>query len=572
MKVFFAAILFSCEIFTAVALGQTHSFPYRENFDTARVPFLPLGWSTTTARSTGGDFTTSSATPRSAPQAALASDARIAQCLLTPLISFAGKTGGSLEFYERRSSSFTAGLLLEVSVRGDSSSWIPISDTMLHSGSSSYIRRSVPLPSLVNGDSLVRFRWRTLGNGSGATGTLRVDDVEISVQRMLDLALDGTIGVAPLLTAGDDVPVTALVRNTAQSGVRTFSLSMVDSTVGACVADTAVTHFFAVGDSMLVSLVYRRIEGGAHRIAVLLSADADEDPSNNAAVVAVAVRYPPRTLVLNELMYEPVAGAPEYVELYNRSGATVDLAGWNMGDASGTAKNRATIPLPALTCRVAPSSHCVIASDSSILGMMKACSGDRSNVIVVPSLGLNNAGDDVVLFDPTGATVDSVRYFPGWHLPKTTTAGKSLERINPDLPGTDPRNWSTSVAPRGGTPGARNSIYTSALPSDASLVLSPNPFSPNNDGVEDFLGITFSLPLSGTALRVRIYDAAGRLVRTLANNEPAASAGTIVWNGRDETNTRVRMGMYIVFVEALDPRGGVLRAMKGVAVVATKLD
>ncbi len=102
-------------------------------------------------------------------------------------------------------------------------------------------------------------------------------------------------------------------------------------------------------------------------------------------------------------------------------------------------------------------------------------------------------------------------------------------------------------------------------------MLSPNPFSPNNDGVDDFLGITYALPSAAPALRVRIYDASGRLVRTLANNEPAASTGAIIWNGRDDANTRVRMGMYIVFVEALDVRGGVLRALKGVAVVAAKL-
>ena len=72
-------------------------------------------------------------------------------------------------------------------------------------------------------------------------------------------------------------------------------------------------------------------------------------------------------------------------------------------------------------------------------------------------------------------------------------------------------------------------------------------------------------------IRVRCFDVQGRLVRTLANNEPAASSGTILWNGLDDNNRRVRIGMYIILFEALDASGGVVHTMKDVAVVATKL-
>ncbi len=571
MKACIAAVLLCLGVIPAHTLAQ-QVFPYRETFDTARVPLLPAGWTTTKARSSTGDFTTSSATPLSAPLAALSTDARIGQCLVSPMLSFSGRVASSVEFYERRSASFTAGMLVEASVRDDSSSWTPFSDTLLLASSSSYIRRVLALPASVNGQSLVRFRWRTLGNGTGATGTLRIDDIQISVQKSADLALDAAPAVTPLVTAGDDVPCTLTVRNKADAGEYACALAMIDSTLGRHIADTAFTHFFAAGDSFAVTLTYPRIDGGIHRLGFRLSLPADEDTSNNAAAAVLAVRTPAHALVINEIMYEPRAGAPEYVELYNRSAATIDLGTWNMGDASGTVKNRVTIPLPRSSHTVPPYSLCVIATDSSVIDMMNVSPGETANVIVVPSLGLNNSGDDVILFDPSGATVDSVRYSPSWHLPKCTTAGKSLERINPLLSGADPRNWSTSVAARGGTPGVQNSIFTSAVPADASLVLSPNPFSPNNDGIEDFLGIAYALPSAAPALRVRIYDTAGRLVRTLANNEPAASAGTIIWNGRDDSNTRVRMGMYIVFVEALDVRGGVLRALKAVAVVATNLE
>lgn len=555
----------------AAASAQS-AFPYRESFDTARAPLLPSGWTTTKMKSQAGDFTTSASTSRSTPQAALSTDARIAQCLVTPPVSFSGKTGAELEFYERRSSTFTAGLLVEGSVRDDTLSWVRISDTLTLVNSSSYVRRVVPLPSWIANQSFVRFRWRTLGNGAGATGTLRIDDVGITVARSVDLALDTVIGVPSHIAAGSDVPCTLVIRNKAREGSYGCRLTLVDSSSGGrIIADSTFTQYFNAADSACVSLTYAHIAGGIHRISAALSVEGDEDPANNSAAATIMVAAPSGAIVINEIMYEPAARRPEYVELYNRGSAEIDLAGWNMGDASGTTKNRATIPLPRTQHMLRPYSMCVVASDSSILDAMAHGDTDTPNIIVVPALGLNNSGDDVLLFDPSGATADSVSYLPAWHMPKIVTVGKSLERINPNLAGADARNWSTSVAVQGGTPGSQNSVYTSAVPSDASLVLSPNPFSPNSDGVEDFLSITYLLPTSGQNVRVRIYDLAGRLVRTLANNEPSASSGTIMWNGRDDSNTRVRMGMYVIVVEAVDPRGGVVHAMKGVAVVATRL-
>ncbi len=189
-------------------------------------------------------------------------------------------------------------------------------------------------------------------------------------------------------------------------------------------------------------------------------------------------------------------------------------------------------------------------------------------------MSLNNSGDDVVLADLTKFQIDSVRYSPSWHNPvlNTSTTGKSLERVNPSLASNDRKNWSSSVAPGGATPGQRKlPFYTTSIPSVARLTLSPNPFSPDNDGFEDFPPSNI-LYRQTSMIRVRCFDIQGRFVRTLVNNEPAVSSGTILWNGLDDNNRRVRIGMVHHFsFEALDSSGGVVHTMKDVAVVATKL-
>ena len=72
-------------------------------------------------------------------------------------------------------------------------------------------------------------------------------------------------------------------------------------------------------------------------------------------------------------------------------------------------------------------------------------------------------------------------------------------------------------------------------------------------------------------VRLRCYDIHGRLIRTLANNEPVPAEGTMVWDGYDDQHRRARIGMYILLFEALDNFGGAVVTMKEVAVVAGKL-
>ena len=55
--------------------------------------------------------------------------------------------------------------------------------------------------------------------------------------------------------------------------------------------------------------------------------------------------------------------------------------------------------------------------------------------------------------------------------------------------------------------------------------------------------VRVSLPEAGRAT-LRVYDLAGRLVRTLADGELAAGEHSAAWDARDDAGARVRPGMY----------------------------
>ena len=99
----------------------------------------------------------------------------------------------------------------------------------------------------------------------------------------------------------------------------------------------------------------------------------------------------------------------------------------------------------------------------------------------------------------------------------------------------------------------------------------PNPFSPDNDGYEDFSEINFKLPFNNAQIRIKIFDDKGRLVRTLINNQSVSAEGAIIFDGLNDNGHPLKIGMYIVFLEAVDYNSGKIFALKDVIVVARKL-
>ena len=68
----------------------------------------------------------------------------------------------------------------------------------------------------------------------------------------------------------------------------------------------------------------------------------------------------------------------------------------------------------------------------------------------------------------------------------------------------------------------------------------PNPFNPS-------LTVAYTVPQSGP-VQVRVYDGAGRLVRTLVDEVQGAGPQTTLWNGRTDSGARAASGAYLVQV------------------------
>ncbi len=150
-------------------------------------------------------------------------------------------------------------------------------------------------------------------------------------------------------------------------------------------------------------------------------------------------------VVVNEIMYHPVAGAPEWIELYNQMGIDIDMSGWSLEGAVDYSFADGTI--------IQSGSYLVVASDPAALSMQAAAGAQ----ILGPFAGkLANNGETIRLVNNSGRLLNRVEYGNDGEWPVAANgSGVSLARIEPmrGTDGTENWTWSDQV---GGTPGIVN--------------------------------------------------------------------------------------------------------------------
>ncbi|MBK8193429.1 MAG: lamin tail domain-containing protein [Lewinellaceae bacterium] len=179
-------------------------------------------------------------------------------------------------------------------------------------------------------------------------------------------------------------------------------------------------------------------------------------------------------IVINEIMADPSprVGLPEmeWLELFNRSGKTLDLAALRLRDATGS-----PVVLPAYM--MVPGEYLVVTATANADSMQAVSQGTVLGASISPLL-LNNDGDILTLTDADGNVIDRVAYSSDWHTESgKDNGGWTLERVNPDLPCLGRTNWRSCGVLPGGTPGKQNSVYNTAPDLAAPHVLDAFPES-----------------------------------------------------------------------------------------------
>jgi len=280
-------------------------------------------------------------------------------------------------------------------------------------------------------------------------------------------------------------------------------------------------------------------------------------------------------LVINEVLFNPWTEGDDYVELYNRSDKVIDLSNIIIGSVKSNPPNEPDTILCKVSDRqklLMPANYVVTTNSHEKVKEQYFTINQNAFLEVDPFPSYNNDKGHVIILSNEKVIVDTFSYSEKMHFPLLIyNEGVSLERNNPDVNISTNSNWHSAAESVGfGTPGCENSQYISEYETNDEIIIEPEIFSPDNDGVDDIMNIRYKFDNPGNVMSVTVLNSNGAIVRKLIHNEYIGVEGSISWDGIRDDNSKAPIGIYIFYITIYDDLGTVKKFRK-TGVLASKL-
>ena len=281
----------------------------------------------------------------------------------------------------------------------------------------------------------------------------------------------------------------------------------------------------------------------------------------------------PGDLIINEVLFNPsLSASDDFVEVYNNSSKYIDISEWSLASYDFDLDSIDNVKLVGGQQHILyPQTYALVTEDTAATFEIYPLSAQTTFIETDLPTYSNDEGV-VILISKANEVSDRFDYDADMHFPLLTDdKGVSLERLDFDRETNDYTNWHSAAENIGfATPGYENSQYQPADKPNNTLGVDPEIFSPDQDGYNDLLNISYELPEPGYVGTILIYDSKGRLARRLMNNELLGPDGTISWDGTNDLNEKSRIGIYIIFFSAYSTGGDVIKE-KVTCVLASQL-
>lgn len=278
--------------------------------------------------------------------------------------------------------------------------------------------------------------------------------------------------------------------------------------------------------------------------------------SQNTAKAGLSFSADSLDVVINEILFNPSADGLDYVEFYNRSTKIVDLKQLYIANRNSAGIISSIQQLSNQSLLIFPGDFMVITEDPAIVQQKYVTPNPNAFLKLSAMPSFPDDKGDVIILNAQGKIVDEVQYYDKWHFELiTNTEGVALERIDYNAPSVHSNFHSAATSVGYGTPGYKNSQFKIDAQLPGEVVITPEIFSPDNDGTDDFATINYSFPTPGFVANITIFDASGRPVRYLQRNALCGAKGNFRWDGLGEKQQKLSQGIYIFFTEIFNTSG-----------------
>jgi len=263
-------------------------------------------------------------------------------------------------------------------------------------------------------------------------------------------------------------------------------------------------------------------------------------------------------ILFNELLFNPLPGDVDYIELFNCSEKVIDASGMQIISVDDALRDTSRFFKVSDEGRcILPNSYFAITVNSKKV-KERYFSADPDNLFETDALpSMNDENGHLILYNKELDRIDEVFYNEKMHYSLLSDyEGVALEKTSPRQISRESVNWHSAAESAGwGTPGAPNSLYIEEPVATDKVSFSSTRITPDTDGYEDFLVINFCLSGTGNVISITVFDETGNLIKKLAANLLAATDTNLMWDGTADDGSPVRTGIYIIYITLYNDSG-----------------
>jgi len=311
---------------------------------------------------------------------------------------------------------------------------------------------------------------------------------------------------------------------------------------------------YKVGESKLTVLLQNELKLNVeYQLTLKNISDQCGNVSAEMQLPIMLVSLKPGDIIINEVLFNPYTGGADFVELYNQSGLTIDIADLKLATRNDSLQLKTVYNVSKLHGPFKNKSFLAFSKDTASI-LSNYYVPFPENLKQMASFPTYNDDEGrVVLLDDSLLVLDEFAYNQNMHSEWLSVFdGVSLERLSFSKPSTDISNWHSASSLVGyATPGYENSQTEIGDNPKVVVEIENKVITPNGDGYNDDLIIKFKLDQLDYVANIIIFDAIGREVKRLTNNDLIANNSEIVFDLVKDDGSLISMGAYVVFTELI---------------------
>lgn len=314
----------------------------------------------------------------------------------------------------------------------------------------------------------------------------------------------------------------------------------------------------ASGDNRSVDVTFGKITGSELSLKVSGIADLSGKAMQPDVLSFSYALLPEKgSVLINEVLFNPLPGGSDFVELVNVSGVSVALNQLKLATRNDLSELKQIYPVSSGKRVLQPGEYLVCTKDPAAVMAQYDTNNPASFVAMSSFPSFSDDAGTVVLLNISQEVIDEFSYTAKMLSSfLADEEGVSLERISLEKPTADATNWQSAAESAGfATPGLPNSQTRNEATATSEITCEPQAFSPNGDGYNDELSIRFRLDKPGYIANVSIFDAVGRQIIHLIKNQSLEQEGSWTWDGKSQLGQKQSIGVYIILVELFDSEG-----------------